>query len=136
MSTKKSISVFIIVLFVVFVVGLLARIPKADKSTSSTQLSAILSVNQIVYLSQDNLASSSAKVKQGTTALALLQDQIDTTTQGSGDQAFVTKIGSISADPKKKEYWSFMVNNKEAAVGAGSYLLQNGDSIVWSLKNY
>lgn len=55
---------------------------------------------------------------------------------GTGQNAFVTGINGKAADPKKKEFWELDANGAEAQVGAGSYIIQKGDSILWKISNY
>ncbi len=136
MNNKKSLIAAIIFVAVASIISFGSwgsfRTPPQTISPTIRQLS----ITQTVIIPDNKPATLSAKITPGTTALDLLRTQTKIATQGEGTQAFVTKIGSREVDPKNREYWSFEVNGKEAPVGAGSYLLQNGDSIVWLLKNY
>ncbi len=72
----------------------------------------------------------------GKTALELLQELDPTaTTSGEGANAFVTAIGGREAD-QSKEFWAFYVNGEQAAVGAGSYEMADGDEITWKLEAF
>lgn len=55
---------------------------------------------------------------------------------GAGENAFVTSINGTSADSKKHEFWELVINGQPAQVGAGSYIIQKGDSISWRLSTY
>lgn len=55
---------------------------------------------------------------------------------GENDKAFVTSINGRGADTKKHEFWEFLVNGKQAEIGAGSYKIQNFDNIVWKISTY
>jgi hypothetical protein len=137
MYTKKLFAIIVVFLIALsLVTGVLMR-KSGTQNTAPLQASIPnISVTQTVIIPNDKPATLSAKITPGTTALDLLRTQTKIVTQGEGTQAFVTKIGSREVDPKRREFWSFEVNGKEASVGAGSYLLRNGDSIVWLLKNY
>ncbi|ACZ31006.1 hypothetical protein Xcel_1987 [Xylanimonas cellulosilytica DSM 15894] len=73
----------------------------------------------------------------GKTALELLQ-QLDPQAfaSGEGANAFVTAIGGREADSSKNEFWAFYVNGEQAQVGAGSYEMQDGDTITWKLETF
>lgn len=58
------------------------------------------------------------------------------TTNGTGTNAFVTSINGRIADPKKHEFWELDANGAETQVGAGSYIIQNGDKIEWKINTY
>lgn len=81
--------------------------------------------NEITYKGQDHIS-----------ALLLLQGVAKVTISGTGDMAFVTGIDGVKADSAKKQFWSFSVNGKEAAVGAGSYITKNTDTITWKLSTF
>lgn len=136
MSTKKLITIVAFVSLVALIGGLALQVFVVKKPTSSIQENPLILVTQTVYLSKDKPLTSSIQVAKGATALSLLANNMDIVVQGQGVGTFVTKIGSIMADPNKKEFWSFEINGKMAPVGAGAYILQNGDSIVWLIKNY
>ncbi len=70
------------------------------------------------------------------TALTLLQRTAQVKMTGEGQNAYVTEINGRKADDKKKEYWAFLVNNKLANVGAGSYKIIKGDKIEWKIETF
>jgi hypothetical protein len=72
----------------------------------------------------------------GKTALDATQADTKVVTSGTGVNAFVTSINGRSADPKKHEFWELDANGSETQVGAGSYYIKNGDSILWKLNTY
>ncbi|MEI7689414.1 MAG: DUF4430 domain-containing protein [Candidatus Saccharibacteria bacterium] len=72
--------------------------------------------------------------KEGVSALDLLNQTCDTLSSGTGASAFVTTIDGITAGAK--EFWSFEVNGEMAAVGAGSLITKDGDTIVWKLTTF
>ncbi len=55
---------------------------------------------------------------------------------GAGENAFVTEINGRAADSKKREFWELVINGQSAQVGAGSYIVQKGDSILWKITTY
>lgn len=55
---------------------------------------------------------------------------------GTGQNAFVTSIDGKVADSKKRQFWELVINGVSAQVGAGSYIVQKGDSILWKLSTY
>lgn len=75
-------------------------------------------------------------IKSSSTALDLLRNTTQATIQGEGVNAFITEINGLKADPNKKEFWSFYINNQASQVGAGSYYLKPGDKIQWKIETY
>lgn len=74
----------------------------------------------------------------GKTALEATQGMVGKNIEinGKGEGAFVTSMEGVAADPKKHEFWELLVNGKSAQVGAGSYIVQNGDLIQWHINTY
>lgn len=57
-------------------------------------------------------------------------------TTGTGVNAFVTSINGRAASSDKKEFWKLVINGKDSQVGAGSYMVKEGDNIVWEIATY
>ena len=72
----------------------------------------------------------------GKTALEATQANTKVITSGAGVNAFVTSVNGRVADTKKHEFWQFDVNGSEAQVGAGSYSIKKGDTILWHIATY
>jgi hypothetical protein len=74
--------------------------------------------------------------RAGTTALDLLLEA-DPSAQvtGEGENAFVTAIDGVVADPDS-EFWALYVNDEMATVGAGSLETKDGDEITWKLETF
>lgn len=81
-------------------------------------------------------AAETVTVEAGQTALDLIQKTAEVKVKGEGKNAFVTAINNVEAQEAKKQFWAFYVNGKPAEVGAGSYVLKNGDIIEWKLETY
>ncbi|MFB8229737.1 DUF4430 domain-containing protein [Cellulosimicrobium sp. NPDC055967] len=74
--------------------------------------------------------------RAGATALDLLLEA-DPSAQvtGEGENAFVTAIDGVAADPDS-EFWALYVNDEMATVGAGSLETKDGDEITWKLETF
>lgn len=101
--------------------------------TTSHRQQPVAAASQSVPQKQNQLTY---RGKDGTTALALLQQHTKVALKGSGDLAFVTSINGLKADDSKKQYWSLLVNGQASNVGAGSLITKNSDSITWKLTTY
>ena len=123
----------ILVFFVIFKYGF-PPTNKPIKSTDIKQTNRISVVQQ--FNGNDTVIPMQYEVGAGTTALDLLKQSTKVTTKGEGENAFVVEINGRKADDAKKEFWSFYINGKMSAVGAGGYLLKNGDKIEWKIENY
>lgn len=112
---------------------------------------ALLAINQIMPVPQksdtaltnkvlpaqtkkiEKLSSFSYQGKDGVDALSLLKQKAKIEENQPG---FVSAINGRRADPQKKEFWAFYVNNKLAEVGAADYVTENTDKIEWKIQNY
>lgn len=74
--------------------------------------------------------------REGATALDLLLEA-DPSAQvtDEGENAFVTAIDGVAADPDS-EFWALYVNGEMATVGAGSLETTDGDEITWKLETF
>lgn len=72
----------------------------------------------------------------GKTVLAATQSVAKLETSGVGANAFVITINDRKADTQKHEFWELLINGSQAQVGAGSYVIQYGDSIEWHINTY
>jgi hypothetical protein len=72
----------------------------------------------------------------GQTALEVTQSDAKVVTSGTGVNAFVTSINGRVANSKKHEFWELDANGTETLVGAGSYIIKKGDSILWRINTY
>ena len=93
-------------------------------------------VNTIKVVQQIGTIKESHKIEKGLTALNLLAQTQSIESKGGGKDAFIVTINGRKADEKKKEFWAFYVNGKQAEVGAGSYQLQDGDTVLWKIETY
>ncbi|WP_454729452.1 DUF4430 domain-containing protein [Cellulosimicrobium protaetiae] len=84
----------------------------------------------------DDAPEFSYEGRAGTTALDLLLEA-DPSAQvtGEGENAFVTAIDGVVADPDS-EFWALYVNGEMATVGAGSLETTDGDEITWKLETF
>jgi hypothetical protein len=73
--------------------------------------------------------------QDGKSALELLKVKFPNTTTNKSDQGeYVTGINGITAG--SKQYWKFLVNGKEAPVGADTYKTKSTDVISWELSSF
>lgn len=96
----------------------------ADQNTNSVVVNSNTSTTSYLYLGQE-----------GKNALELLKAKYpSTTTKTSTAGEYVTGIDGKEAGAN--EYWQFLVNGKEAPVGAGVYETKASDTIEWKLVSF
>ncbi len=81
----------------------------------------------------EDAGASLITVPSGSTAIAATEMVAELTLEGEGALASVTAIDGVVADVRKREFWKLIVNDTEVLSGAGSYVVQSGDSIVWEI---
>jgi hypothetical protein len=132
---KKIIVPLIIVIFLLsgfYIIN--SRVQKQNSSViSSVTITKYKVSQQIVPIEKQSISYDAI---ENETALELLQKTETAKIKGSGANAYVTQIGDRIASDGKKEFWAFYVNGKLADVGAGSYKLKNGDTIMWKIETY
>jgi len=136
MNKLKS-KVLILAAIVVIGAGGFLVNDRLDSSKSSaddvptTQLATAQSKPVITFSEDKETVSYNGQT--GITALAILQEGTDVTTQKSDFGDFVAGINGLQADAGK-EYWSFYVNGAYANEGAGTYKTTDGEKIEWKLE--
>ncbi len=131
MKNKTLFTVLGIVLLLGVGVMLLPKIQTTQAPEVTSIQEKVISVKQTI-----NNKTETVSQKKEATALELLQSTAKVKMKGEGENAFVTVINGIEASESKKQFWAFYVNGKQAEVGAGSYILQDGDKIEWKLESY
>jgi hypothetical protein len=123
----------------IFILGILAVITGYFFYQSKLQPVRKTAVQQnltVYYKLSSQKDFVKGEVNSGKTALELTKGVARVVTKGDGAAAYVTEINGIVASDAKKEYWAFYINGKMAEVGAGSYILKNGDKIEWKIEKY
>ncbi len=127
--------------------GLLAGCSSADDASDTTSSSAVATETDAATSDETTAPSDDATDdaaapelsydgRDGATALDLLLEA-DPSAQvtGEGENAFVTAVDGVAADPSG-EFWALYVNGEMAAVGAGSLETKDGDEITWKLETF
>ncbi len=103
----------------------------------ATSISSLIAVSQKITVAKTKQSAfESNQIEKGKTALDLLNKTAQVKMKGTGKNAFITEINGVAADEKKKEYWAFYINGKLGDVGAGSYILKEGDKIEWKKESF
>jgi preprotein translocase subunit YajC len=128
---KQLIFLFILLFLGIAYYSLKNRPQSASTEKTAQELSASLSIN-------DGTGTQGYEVSGyiGKTALEATESVAKVETNGTGINAFVTSINNRKADAKKHEFWELDANGAETQVGAGSYIIQNGDKIEWKVSTY
>ena len=103
---------------------------------AGTNIAQEVRVTQTISGAKPESTTYKGKLEKVTTALELLQQQAEVKMKGTDVEAFIIEINGRKADEAQREYWSMYVNGKPAEVGAGSYKLQDGDTIEWKIEQY
>jgi hypothetical protein len=126
----------IIAALVVFILGLGLWQVKALHSKSVQPEKQVQQISTTLKIDGTTPQSFDVSAFVGKTALEATQTEAKIVTNGTGANAFITSINGRAADTKKHEFWELDANGKETEVGAGSYIIQKGDSIVWHINTY
>lgn len=135
----------LLVIGVIALIGLGVSIVQDRNATNSNTNTTDLQNEQsgfVIATEIDTGAESKsyeARVQNGTKALALLKEIAQTNnftleikSYDFGD--LVEGINGIKGDTATGFYWSFYVNDEMATIGAGDYVVQEGDRIAWKYQ--
>jgi hypothetical protein len=87
---------------------------------------------QTITNSQHKITQISYNGQNGINAYALLKKHATVQAKQYSFGYFVTSIDGVVGNGPK--YWTFCVNDKEASVGASSYITKYSDRITWKLQ--
>ena len=133
----KRLYVSLCISFVLFIVGIFFYTgQKTLPKQPITKNNKTITVSQYIVINTTNPHEQDIEIEEGQTALTLLTKTNKTEMTGTGRNAFITSINNRIADKRKHEFWAFYVNGKQAQVGAGSYVLHQGDKIEWKIETY
>lgn len=131
---------------IIVVLGIILLIIFGFWNIKTKNSTSVIKNEQVVQEFRANLKINDEKTNPtfniqqhiGKTALEATREAVNGNiqTNGEGEKAFVTSINGRNADIKKREFWEFLVNGKQAEVGAGTYKIQNGDEIIWKISTY
>jgi hypothetical protein len=82
----------------------------------------------------DSVFDSELSPSSGTSALDVLRSERSIETETSTFGEYITCIEDVCQS--EGEAWFFYVNDEMAMVGAGAYVVEDGDEIAFLLRNY
>lgn len=68
------------------------------------------------------------------TALELLENKFTTETKVDNIGTMVLGINEVK--PKEREFWAFLIDGKEATVGASAYKCLGTEKVEWKLESF
>ena len=111
----------------------------ADQSLQNVVITTITptpvpaEIKVVEYLPDFSLVGKNYTVKNGSTAMDLLKlDHKIEIQNNKGKDSIVVAIDGKKVD--KNHFWLFLVNGGYADANADKYILQDGDSVVWSIQ--
>lgn len=52
------------------------------------------------------------------------------------EEGFITSIDGVEQDDSEGLYWLYYINEEMPSVGAGDYIVEDGDLIEWKLESF
>lgn len=52
------------------------------------------------------------------------------------EEGFITSIDGVEQDESEGLYWLYYINEEMPSVGAGDYIVEDGDLIEWKLESF
>ena len=135
MATRKVYKIIIVLIIALFAIFLAWRAgdEKREVQYQSNTNSISISATIIAGEKTVNLSLPLNSTLYEGLLVAQKSGQIEFSGKNySGLGFFTTKIGPLQSGGGK--YLFYYINGKEASVGVSSYILQNGDVVLWKLK--
>ncbi|MGX7348942.1 DUF4430 domain-containing protein [Dolosicoccus paucivorans] len=117
----------------VFLVGCATtNAPSTTQSHEETSIEKAQTIDVIIQLKIKDAPDQQkeVRVEEGATALDALKKAYEV----KESDGFVTEIDGYSNDETTQTYWMYEVNGTMAEVGANDYLLNNHDTMTWTLE--
>lgn len=136
---KKNLLLMFIVILVLVGGGFLFANQNRSDSTQTSQQTTQEKTNSIKVTVKADSQEKNYQVENavGKTALEVTKlATSDLLMSGEGQNAFITSINGREAETSKKEFWKLVINGADAQVGAGSYTVQSGNTIIWEIDTY
>lgn len=88
-------------------------------------------IDDDIYDVDEDAWEQRIEISEGTTLLELMQEHYDI----EEENGMITSIEGYSQDENLGAYWMFDINDQQSTVGAGEYVLQDGDEVEWELDD-
>jgi hypothetical protein len=126
-KTKRGVIelTFVVILLVLFVNISLGFYLISNKPSTNP--------HKTISLETKSKDSFTYRGEEGKDAFSLLQNKTSVEVDTSG---LVVSINGRKADQKKREFWSFYVNDVMASVGPKDYIAKSSDEIEWRIETY
>jgi hypothetical protein len=119
-------------------IGLLTFVPQTvepapQQVSSVSQEQEPVAAEEVGEVAAEQQTVITYQGEEGKTALELLKERAEVTTQTSSFGEYVESINGIKGGTDNK-YWIFYINGDAATVGAGEYQTQNDEVIEWRFE--
>ncbi|MFB1049991.1 DUF4430 domain-containing protein [Paraliobacillus sp. JSM ZJ581] len=108
----------------------------SDNNNKQTEQSEVQQLQIEIVISQGHgqeiLAQKELKVKDGLTLMDVMKDNFEI----KDDDGFISAINGIQAEDGEAYAWIYMINGKDATVGAADYEIKNGDVIEFDFQSW
>jgi hypothetical protein len=115
------------------VVGIVVVVIVAAALYGSTQMYGGNTIEATLTIENGGTMTYSAELTGGSNVFDLMKA---CNVPFEEDGGFVTSINNISQDTEAGKYWIYYINGESALVGAGDYIVQEGDHITWRLESF
>ncbi|MFC6464274.1 DUF4430 domain-containing protein [Marinilactibacillus sp. GCM10026970] len=88
------------------------------------------SIDDELYSIDEDEMDQELTSPKDTTLLEVMQEEYDAVDSGG----LITSINGLEQNAEKNAYWLFDINGEFSQVGAGEYVLEDGDEITWNLE--
>ena len=130
----------ILILIVVFAIGFFSGqyLAKIETLPKKIEVGQEIEVSLLLDLGEGNIKNfKDIRLSEGKTVFDLLkkvteENNLEFSFKEYPDLGvFVESIDNIGIDPKSNKWWQYWVNNEYAQLEAGSFFLEDSDTVEW-----
>ncbi|WP_208560951.1 DUF4430 domain-containing protein [Marinilactibacillus kalidii] len=104
--------------------------PAESEEQSSGTATITFNIDDQLYSIDEDELNQEVEWTEEVTVLEVMQNQFDAV----DNEGFITSIEGYEQLESKQAYWLFDINGESSTVGAGDYVLEDGDEILWNLE--
>lgn len=121
--------VFSLILFIGILAGCATDDDTAKNGTEPIEVDIIISLEN----GEEILEEATIEVESGSVLLDVLEENFDVKIADGG---YVEAINDIQAEDGQTYSWMYTVNGEHSMVGAGDYVVENGDLIEFDFHSW
>lgn len=104
----------------------------ASSEIVSSSKEELLTATVEIVIDEEVIETTDVTFERGDFLQDVMIEQLDATVT----DGFLSAIGEHEQSEAENKWWIYTINQEEVTVGAGEFVLQDGDAVVWELTAF